>query len=164
MDCLEPAVQPFTRWELRVDRVPDDQRLAAEVETRNLLARVQHMVDMGELDDYMELFTDDAVWVQPGDPQRGRAGDERRGHADIRLGVEQRRAAGIQGPGTNTRHVSTTVSVQMDGADAASATSYFQYYTNTTTAPTLSVMGYYRHTLRRTTEGWKVARREIVYG
>ena len=26
------------------------------------------MVDMGEVDEYLELFVDDAVWVQPGDP------------------------------------------------------------------------------------------------
>jgi 3-phenylpropionate/cinnamic acid dioxygenase small subunit len=147
-----------------MDGGSDEKRLAAELEIRNLLARVQHMVDMGEVDEYLALFTEDSVWVQPGDPRTGLAGDERRGIADIRAGVIQRRSAGIQGPGTNTRHVSNTMSVQLDGDDAATAISYFQYYSDTRTAPILRVMGYYRHTLRRTSEGWKVSRREIVFG
>ena len=134
------------------------ERIAAEVEIRNLISRVQHMVDMGTLDEYLDLFVDDAVWVQPGDPARGRAPDERRGKADIRAGVEERRAAGIQGPGTHTRHLGSTESVQLVDADRAVVTSYFQYYTDTDTKPTLGVMGWYRHTVRRTPQGWKVVR------
>jgi ketosteroid isomerase-like protein len=138
--------------------------VAAELEIRNLIARVQHMVDMGELEEYLELFTEDAVWVQPGDAARGRAPDERRGRADIRAGVVERRAAGIQGPGTDTRHLNNTMSVQLETADTAITTSYFQYYTNTSTKPTLGVVGWYRHTVRRTPDGWKVARRELHFG
>ena len=140
------------------------ERIAAEIEIRNLIARVQQMVDMGEVDEYLDLFVDDAVWVQPGDPGRGRAPDERRGRADIRAGVEERRAAGIQGPGTDTRHLSSTVSVQLEGVDDAVVTSYFQYYTDTSTHPTLGVMGWYRHAVRRTPHGWKVVRRELHFG
>jgi ketosteroid isomerase-like protein len=138
--------------------------LEAQLQIRNLIGRVQHMVDMGSLDEYLELFTDDAVWVNPGDPARGTPPDERSGKAAIRAGVEERRAAGIQGPGTNTRHLNSTLSVEHDGGDTALATSYFQYYTDTTTNPTLRVIGCYRHTVVRTPAGWKVRRRELFFG
>src|SRR5204863_211776 len=83
-------------------------------------------------------------------PSRTSPPDERRGKAAIRAGVEERRAAGIQGPGTNTRHLNTTMAVDHDGGDTAVVTSYFQYFTDTATQPTLRVMGCYRHTVVRT--------------
>ena len=136
----------------------------AQVEIRNLIGRVQQMVDMGTLEEYLDLFTDDAVWVNPGDPSRLTPPDERSGKAAIRAGVEERRAAGIQGPGTNTRHLNTTMVVDHDGGDTAIVTSYFQYFTDTNTNPTLRVMGCYRHTVVRTPDGWKVRRRELSFG
>jgi hypothetical protein len=56
------------------------------------------------------------------------------------------------------------VAVQLESADTAVVTSYFQYYTDTLTSPTLQVIGWYRHFVRRTADGWKVARRELHYG
>ena len=144
------------------DLAHDD--VADQVEICNLINRVQQMVDMGEVEEYLDLFTDDAVWVQPADPNRGVAPDERRGKSEIRAGVEERRAAGIQGPGTNTRHTNSTLSVHLEPPDTAMAVSYFQYFTETSTTPTLRLMGWYRHTVRRTPDGWKVARRELHFG
>jgi ketosteroid isomerase-like protein len=135
----------------------------AELEIRNLIAQVQLMVDRGTVEEYLDLFTDDAVWVTPGDPATGLPADERAGKESIRTGVEERRAAGIQGPGTNTRHLSTTLAVHHDGGDTALTTSYFQYYTDTTTTPTLRAIGGYHHTAVRTPAGWKIRRREIFF-
>src|SRR5690606_27411704 len=99
----------------------------------------------------------------PPHPGTGAPGDERRGLDDIRAGVVERRAAGVQGPGTHTKHVNTTTAVAMDGPDAAWVTSYFQYFTDTLGMPTLRLVGTYRHRVVRTPEGWRIARREIVF-
>jgi 3-phenylpropionate/cinnamic acid dioxygenase small subunit len=131
-------------------------RLIDELEVRNLVARLAHLADMGDLDEYVSLFTDDASWEMPGAP--------RRGHADIMAGAKERRAAGTTGPGSNTRHVISTLAVHTDGSDVASSDSYWLFFGNTTSAPAVQLMGHYHDTMRRTPDGWKLARREISFG
>ena len=70
----------------------------------------------------------------------------------------------MTGPGSNTRHVITTVSVELGGEDDATADSYFLFYQNTTTAPTLFNMGHYHDTFARQGEVWRLARRDITLG
>jgi uncharacterized protein (TIGR02246 family) len=129
---------------------------AAELKIRNLIARIALLADQGDLDEYVDQFTEDAVWAFPGGP--------RQGCADIRSGAEERRAGGVTGPGSNTRHVITTVSVQLGGEDAATADSYFLFYQHTTTAPTLFNMGHYHDTLTQQGDVWRLARRDITLG
>ncbi len=133
------------------------QRVADELEVRNVIVRLGMYADgLGTVDEYVDLFTEDGEWLMPGAP--------RRGHAELRAGSEERRAAGGVGPGTNTRHVvgATTVSFPTD--DEAVADSYWQFYVDTVDAPRLQIVGVYRDTLRRTPRGWRVARREITFG
>ena len=73
------------------------QRVADELEIRNLLARLAQLADGGDLDDYVSLFAEDAVWEG--------YGPARRGKADILAGATERRAAGGQGPGTHSYHI-----------------------------------------------------------
>ena len=129
---------------------------AAELKIRNLIARIALLADQGDLDEYVDQFTEDAVWAFPGGPRQGRQ--------DIRSGAEERRAGGVTGPGSNTRHVITTVSVQLGGEDAATADSYFLFYQHTTTAPTLFNMGHYHDTFTRHGDVWRLARRDITLG
>lgn len=133
-----------------------DARVRDELEIRNVLARVAHHSDTGDLDDYGAQFTEDARWIMPGAPSR-------QGRAEIRAAGAARRAEGVTGPGSNTRHVISTVAVTVDG-DEAVAESYWQFYAETATAPVLRSMGHYRDTFRRTAEGWRLARREITSG
>jgi 3-phenylpropionate/cinnamic acid dioxygenase small subunit len=70
----------------------------------------------------------------------------------------------VTGPGSNTRHVLTTISVQLDGEEAATADSYFLFYQHTTTAPTLFNMGHYHDTFTRHGDVWRLARRDITLG
>jgi 3-phenylpropionate/cinnamic acid dioxygenase small subunit len=132
------------------------QRIVDELEIRNLIARLAHLADIGDLDEYVSLFTEDASWEMPGSP--------RRGQADIMAGARERRAVGTTGPGSNTRHVISTLAVCVNGADEASSDSYWLFYGDTTTTPTVSLMGRYHDTLQRTPAGWKLARREITFG
>ncbi len=140
------------------------RRVADELEIRNLVARVAQLADSGAIDAYAALYTDDAVWEMPASPATGLEASARRGTADIVAGVQERRAAGVQGPGSQTRHVVTTVSVELDGADAATAHSYWTFWSDTATTPTPRTMGEYQDAFQRTDGGWRLAHRTIIMG
>src|ERR1035437_4015440 len=108
-------------------------RVVAELEIRNLMARIAHLADQGDLDEYVDQFTDDASWEFPAGPRRGRA--------DIRAGAISRRTEGVTGPGSATRHVVTTVAVCVDDLETATADSYWVFWRSTTTTPTVFNMG-----------------------
>ena len=126
-----------------------------ELAVRNVVARVAQYADGPDVDAYVALFTPDAVWDMPGAP--------RQGHAEIRGGSEERRAAGQIGPGSNTRHVVSTMAVRVHD-DQAVADSVWQFYVDTNTAPRLQLMGTYRDELVRMNGEWKLAHRRITIG
>jgi len=126
-----------------------------ELAVRNVVARVALCADGPDVDAYDDLFTPDAVWDMPCAP--------RRGHAEIRAGSEERRAAGQIGPGSNTRHVVGTVAVTVDG-DRAVADSYWQFFVDTASTPRLQLMGTYYDELVRVGPDWKLAKRQITIG
>jgi 3-phenylpropionate/cinnamic acid dioxygenase small subunit len=131
-------------------------RVAGELEVRNAISRIAILADQGDLDEYIDQFTEEAVWGFPGGVRTGRA--------DILAGAVERRAGGVTGPGSNTRHVITTVAVTVEGPDSASGDSYFLFYQNTTTAPTLFNMGWYHDAFTREGDRWRLARRDITLG
>lgn len=126
-----------------------------------LIARIAQLADSGTPDEYIACFTDDAVWelADPGDLPM----DSQRvvGHAEILAGVHQRRADGIQGPGSHTRHDVSSIVVDVDG-DRAEGRSYFRYYTDTLGAPVLVGMGTYSDTFLRGEHGWRLHQRVIT--
>jgi len=140
--------------------------LADELEIRNLVARIAHAADMGDLEqDYLPLFTDDAVWEFPGGADDAAAAASVAGRAAILADRVQRRAAGFQGPGTSTRHVNTTLAVRVDGSDRAEAESYWMFLGSTDTpTPQVRGIGHYHDTFRRVGGSWKLARRRITPG
>ena len=132
------------------------RRVTDELEIRSLIANVARYADGADVDDYVALFTEDAHWGMPGAP--------RTGWDDIRAGSEARRAAGETGPGSRTRHMVTTIAVQVDGSDAATADSTWLFLVDTVEHPTIKLCGTYRDRFVRTAEGWRVARRDIAFG
>jgi len=122
---------------------------------RNLIARIAHTADFGDVDAYVHCFTADARWELPGGP--------RRGHADIRAGSRARRDSGEIGPGSSTRHLVGTTAVDVDG-DGARATSYFQFFAQTTTTPQLRLVGQYDDQFVRGIDGWLLDHRRITFG
>ena len=126
---------------------------ADELEIRNLLARLAHLADDGELDEYIQLFSDDASWGGGGQALR-------KGHAEILAGARERRATGLSGPGSHSLHVVTTTAVRLDG-ERASARSIFHYYTDTDAVPVLRIIGVYEDRFRRSPQGWRLSSREI---
>jgi 3-phenylpropionate/cinnamic acid dioxygenase small subunit len=127
-----------------------------ELDIRNIVAHIAHYSDMGELDDYGSQFAEDAYWEMPPAPPK-------RGRREIQEAGAARRAEGLTGPGSQTRHIVTTVAVTVDG-DAAVADSYWQFYSDTATAPVLRLMGHYRDTFRRDPDGWRLVERLVANG
>jgi len=136
----------------------------ADAEIRTVLARIAQLADTGDLDEYVTLFADDAVWAMPDNPSLGMPASEKRGIDEIRAGAEQRRADGVQGPGTQTRHVLTTTAVFVESDERASARSYFMFYGSTAQQPVLRNMGQYDDVLVRGERGWLLAHRTITFG
>ena len=54
------------------DEMTDIQRVVAELEIRNLVARYCHHYDQGRVDDYCDLFVEDAEFRVPGIAAVGR--------------------------------------------------------------------------------------------
>jgi 3-phenylpropionate/cinnamic acid dioxygenase small subunit len=131
-------------------------RVAAEIEIRNLIARIAQLADHGELDEYVSLFSEDASWEFPGAPRHGRV--------DILAGAQERRSQGVTGPGSATRHVITTLAVQVADAVTATADSYWLFWRDTTTTPVLFNMGHYHDTVRLVDGQWRITRRVITLG
>ena len=130
---------------------------------RKLVADLAIRADTGTIDEYLALFTEDAVWVMPANPDTGVPAAYRKGRDDIRVGVEERRSMGVQGPGTAARHHITTLSVDVDG-DRATGHVYYQFLNRRDGAVVIQTLGEYHDTYLRTPDGWQLAHRLILLG
>lgn len=141
---------------------PSINRIAAELEIRNLLARLAQLADEGDLDQYLSLLTEDVVWTVPSNPIVGLSASERNGRDEIAAGVRERINAGMQGPGSATMHTVTTTSIQFENPTLATARSSFIYWSGGTTA-TISTIGRYHDTIRNIQNTWQLACRVITF-
>jgi 3-phenylpropionate/cinnamic acid dioxygenase small subunit len=131
------------------------------LEIHHLLARLAFASDEGSLDEYQALFTEDAELVVD-DPRIAVPGAEAvRGSDKIRATAEKRRQAKTSGPGSNTRHVVSTIAVEVDGDNATSTASWL-LLRDTNGIPSLVGVGQYRDRLRRDADGWRIASRVIT--
>jgi hypothetical protein len=144
-----------------------------ELEIRNVIASLALVSDMGDIEEWGMLFTEDADYTIGGRPfEKGRA-------AIVESG-RQRRSRGTHGPGSNNRHLSASVLVRSTGPDTAEAVSYLAMYKDLppegdghelenpgndgemVKSPELLVLGTYRDRFRRTSDGWKVTHRDLA--
>jgi len=133
-------------------------RTADELQIRNVLGNLLWEADNATADDldrYIACFTEDAEWEM--------FGDVRRGHADLREGAKDRRATGMMGPGTGVIHFLGCTVVAFEDDDNAYVKSYIQAYRNGTKEPELFIMGQYHDRFRRTDDGWKLAKRNVIF-
>lgn len=145
----------------------DLRRLSDENEIRNLVARLAHMADLAPtLDEYLDCFTDDAVWeyseASRATVTDGRPGLRVAGRAVIADDRQRLRRDRFQGPGTNTFHVNTTLTVRILDADNAEAESYWLFIDGKGGNPQVRKIGRYHDRFRRIGGGWKLARREVT--
>jgi ketosteroid isomerase-like protein len=129
---------------------------ADELEIRNLIARFAWASDIGTIDDYMSVFTDDAAIEIPGMPARN-------GLEGLRSGAKKGREKGVFGPGSNSMHFLGSTDVMLDGGTAETVTT-FVLYRDITTTPTATMAGRYYDRFLRTTAGWKLSYRRIGIG
>ncbi|MEW2459313.1 MULTISPECIES: nuclear transport factor 2 family protein [Microbacterium] len=128
-----------------------------------LLARIAHLADAGDPAEYVRCFTPDAVWDLTDATDLPMDVQTISGRAALLAGVHERRAAGIQGPGTHTRHDVSSIAVEVDG-DRARSRAYFRYYRGTDGAPVLAAMGVYADEFVRDGDRWLLRRRVISRG
>jgi ketosteroid isomerase-like protein len=138
-----------------------DERIRAELDIRQLVANVAFQSDAGDLDDYLALFTEDAVWETPANVASGVPATYCTGRAEIGATVEGRRQLGVQGPGTGAMHHITTQHIEVFG-DEGSGHTYYQFVGMVEGRPTIRTVGQYRDRYRRTADGWKLSHRTIL--
>jgi 3-phenylpropionate/cinnamic acid dioxygenase small subunit len=131
---------------------------------RNLVSRIAHTADAGELSAYGECFAPDAEWWPPEEPGVDVPTDPSIGLEHIVSRAADRRAQGVQGPGTHTRHVVSTSAFEMDGPDQARGLSYWRYYTHTAETPRLFSQGEYHDTFVRLEGRWVLLKRVLLRG
>lgn len=140
----------------------DRLQLAADrIEIAMLIARIAQHADSGTPEQYISCFAADAVWELADAGGLPMAGGRVQGHDEILAGVHERRADGIQGPGSHTRHDISSITVDVSG-DAATSRAYFRYYTSTDAVPKIVAIGTYNDTHVREADGWKLSRRVIT--
>jgi ketosteroid isomerase-like protein len=113
---------------------------------RNVVARYCHLIDGAQVDEWIELWTDDGAMVL--------GGDRTEGHDALRA------LAGGVDPSMGLRHVVTNVVVDVDG-DAATSSSYLQILV-AGPPPTAMMSGRYEDTLRRVDGRWRFAERVMT--
>jgi uncharacterized protein (TIGR02246 family) len=143
------------------------QWVVDELQIRNILAQLTLLSDMGDIEEWGNLFAEDGSYTTA-------TGAGWHGREAITESGRQRRRNGTHGPGSNNRHMSSSVYVRQTGPDTAEAQSYLEMFQDLIPEgasaddpdvkkhPTLLVTGYYHDRFRRTSEGWKVAQRELA--
>ena len=138
-----------------------EQRIHDELDIRTLLAELAFQADDGELETYLDLFTEDAVWEMPANAAAGVPASRCEGRAEISASVQQRRSIGVQGPGTGGMHHLTTVHIEVHGDDASGRV-YYQFVGMVEGRPAVRTIGRYRDSYRRTAAGWKLSCRTVL--
>lgn len=138
-----------------------DERIADELDIRLLVADLAFQADAGDLDDYLALFTEDAVWEVPANAASGVPAAHCAGRKEIQASVAGRRALGVQGPGTGAMHHITTQYIEVSG-DEASGHIYYLFVAMVEGRPAVRTVGQYRDRYRRTADGWKLSHRTVL--
>ena len=125
-------------------------RLAIEWECAKLIARYANLVDAADWPAVAALYTEDAVFARPTNPD-----------APL-LGREAILAAFLARPARVTRHVCSNVVVEVEGPESARATSAMVLYL----ADKPPLAGSFHDRFRLTPAGWRFAERRgsVVIG
>lgn len=130
----------------------------------NLLTRLAHLADDGDLDEYLAEFTVDAVWEMSANPVLGMPADRRVGHAEMATRWQRHQEEGVQGPDVDTRHIVLCTEITSLTDTVATSLSNWIYVIDTRTQPRIASTGMYRDTFRRVDGKWLLAERKLSAG
>lgn len=128
--------------------------LAVEQACAKLTSAFAFLVDHKRYQELCELFTPDCIFSRPGALLNGRA--------ELLSFMEARPAAGI------SRHVCSLPFMESVTADQATGVTYLSFYEgqSSETGPArlngITAIAEYHDEFRRTVEGWRIARRNVV--
>lgn len=125
------------------------EELSDRYEITDIIYEYCRMLDKMDLAKLAQLFTDDCI-VDYGPDIRSQGA------------VNLRRDLGRMWRWKRTSHHSGAVQIEFTGGDTARATSYVLAWHEAQDGSTATMMGQYHDELRRTTEGWRIARRTQV--
>jgi ketosteroid isomerase-like protein len=76
----------------------DHAALADELAIRSLVARLAHLADYGDVDEYLSLYAEGAVWQRPSQQEYFQGAEQ------LRAIVLKRRKELVQGPEVDSAH------------------------------------------------------------
>ena len=142
----------------------NQDELVAHAEIHHLLATIALTCDWGTVEDYLDLLHADAVWEMPANADLGLPATRSAGHAEVGAGVKERRALGLQGPGSHTLHVVASSAVTIASSTEASARSAWMYYARVDGNLTLKSAGRYDDRFVREPDGpWRLRHRTVAF-
>lgn len=121
------------------------------VQIRNVLAATARMSDVGTVEEYAAVWTDDAVWEMDGRRTVGREA--------ITRNSRRRREQGMTGPGSGTMHVVSTVATELLDPFRARARSTFQFLAREGDAVVTRLAGWYEDHLVLVDGAWRIEHR-----
>jgi 3-phenylpropionate/cinnamic acid dioxygenase small subunit len=133
----------------------DHAALADELAIRSIVARLAHLADYGDVDEYLGLYAEGAVWQRPSHQEHFKGAEE------LRAIVLKRRRELVQGPDVDSAHCNTTLWVELRGDGTATAHSYYIFICDGRTTPTVRSTGRYEDEFVKTDAGWKLASRTV---
>lgn len=113
---------------------------------RRVLAEYCQTLDDGRFDEWIDVFTEDIVFIVMGNRLEGRA--------QVRAFIEPTQQADARG-----RHMLSEPLIDLDGGEARVTTDYAYVGPDNRVASA----GRYHDVLRRDPDRWRIARREIVF-
>ena len=142
------------------------QTEALQHEIEQLLFHEAGLIDQRRFDEWLELFTQDAVYCVPNATEDGEPGEQgfiiledRAGIAD-RVRRLQHPAALTQAPVPRTRHMITNVRTTQ-GNDGSLVVTSNQVVYFARQGRQMQYPGSWEHTLQRSDHGWRIKRKKV---
>ena len=146
-------------------------QLSAEdrIELYELYSRSTRLITNRDVDGWLDLFTEDAVFFLPGIPAMGVDDMQMSGHAELRQFITETiegkndPAMGLE-VGTKKRYLVGNIMLDAAGGDEASGSAYFFLIIpgKDGKLPTLLGTGVYEDTFVKTAAGWRIKRRKLT--
>lgn len=128
-----------------------DKEPSRHLQAHNIIAETARLSDVGTIEDYAAVWTDDAIWEMDGRRTVGREA--------ITRNSRRRREKGLTGPGTGTMHVVSTVATEQLDPFRVRARSTFQFLGREGDAVVTRLAGWYEDQLVLVDGAWRIQHR-----